>query len=461
MSMDYFYDQQIRKYLLQFTRIFAGFQYQTGVNATGGTSFRTVPVSVASSNRQAMSILRNNSENSVISCPQISCFITSIKMVPERRQDPSFVRMVSGIERKIDKNTNEYLSGPGRRFTIESVMPVPYTMNMQVDIWTSNELMKHQLMEQIMVIFNPSIEIQSNVDVFDWSSLVNVTLTDITWTNKTYPVGSDDSIEIASLTFEVPIWLNAPSKLKKQKLIQEILIDITDLNKSLNKDLICHECKDEENKDVYITDDRDLMTRLVVTPGDFQILVNGNEITLLKHGSDHDLEGNKYSWIELLKVYGQFRSNVSKIELKPFDSNIKNNSANVYGVLSLNPEDTNKIFWTIDLSSLKRNTLDPVKAFIDGSKPFPTFPYTPEEGTRYLLVSDIIDTKIWDGFQAYANDIIAYSATGWHVVFNNKHQNDIHYVLNQYTNEQYIWTGDQWQASISGLYEPGYWRLFL
>ena len=41
-------------------------------------------------------------------------------------------------------------------------MPVPYLLNMQVDVWTSNTDQKLQLMEQILVLFNPALEIQHN-----------------------------------------------------------------------------------------------------------------------------------------------------------------------------------------------------------------------------------------------------------------------------------------------------------
>jgi hypothetical protein len=459
MALDYFYDQQLRRYLLQFTRIFSGFQYQSGVDASGVTQLKTVPVSMASSNRQALSIIRNNSENTIISCPQISCILSSLKMVPAKRQDPSFVRQVTGIERDIDPITNKYTSGPGRRFTVESVMPVPYNMMMQVDIWTSNELMKQQILEQILVIFNPSIEIQSGVDSIDWSSLTNVELTDVNWTNKTYPVGSSDQIEIASLTFEVPIWINAPSKLQKQQIINQIIVDIKELNEELDRDKICP-CVLEPHDNEKSTG-KDLISRLVVTPEDFCILVFGGEITLMKNGSNHDLEGNVYSWIDLLTVYGKFRNNISKIELKPFTCDVADNSTNIYGTLSLNVNDMNKLFWTVALDSLKPNTLTPIDAIIDASNPPPTFPNKPPIGTRYMLVNSTCGCKSWNSFEAFENDIIEYTNKGWQVVFPASKHSRIEYMINGFTNEQYLWTGNQWQLSIDGMYEPGFWRLFL
>ena len=51
MALDYFYDNQLRRYLLQFVRIFAGFQYQAGNDSSGNPIFRTVPATLATMDR--------------------------------------------------------------------------------------------------------------------------------------------------------------------------------------------------------------------------------------------------------------------------------------------------------------------------------------------------------------------------------------------------------------------------
>ena len=111
-------------------------------------------------------------------------------------------------------------------YTVERHMPVPYDMNMQVDIWTSNENQKHQLLEQILVLFNPALDIQSSTNPADWTSVTYVELTDMTWSSRSVPVGTETDIDIASLVFTVPIWINPPSKVKRQVLIQRIIENI-------------------------------------------------------------------------------------------------------------------------------------------------------------------------------------------------------------------------------------------
>ena len=64
-------------------------------------------------------------------------------------------------ERYYNEDTMEYENRQGNAFSIERLMPVPYTLELKLDIWTSNTKQKLQLLEQLMVLFNPALEIQS------------------------------------------------------------------------------------------------------------------------------------------------------------------------------------------------------------------------------------------------------------------------------------------------------------
>lgn len=174
MALDYHYDETIRRYLLQFVRIFNQFQYRTGKDAHGNSTFRVVPATLATMDRQVNSIMQNNSENVLLSTPQISCWISALRRNPERIQDPNYVRSINTYERAIDPDTGKYTSDLGRIYNIETYMPVPYDLIMQTDIWTSNEYQKQQLLEQILILFNPSLDLQTGMNPIDWTSLTIV-----------------------------------------------------------------------------------------------------------------------------------------------------------------------------------------------------------------------------------------------------------------------------------------------
>jgi hypothetical protein len=69
-------------------------------------------------------------------------------------------------------------------FTIEKLMPVPYDLEVNLDIWTSNTNQKLQLLEQLLTLFNPSLEIQSTENFIDWTSLSVMYLEQVTWSSR-------------------------------------------------------------------------------------------------------------------------------------------------------------------------------------------------------------------------------------------------------------------------------------
>ena len=62
-------------------------------------------------------------------------------------------------------------------------------MRLNADIWTSNTDQKLQLLEQILVLFNPSLEMQTTDNFIDWTSISVVNLENVTWSNRSVPVG--------------------------------------------------------------------------------------------------------------------------------------------------------------------------------------------------------------------------------------------------------------------------------
>ena len=223
MAVHFFYDQQIRRFLLQFIRMVSNFQVEFGTTdpATGKLALQTVPVIYGDQSRQAAFMLRP-SQNTMSAVPAMAAYITGLRYDRERVQDPFFVSKVNLRERMIDPVTGLPTSQQGDAFTVERLMPVPYRMTVKLDIWTSNTEQKLQLVEQMATLFNPSLEIQSTDNYIDWTSLSIITLTDVNWDSRTVPTGSEDPISIATMTFEIPIWISPPAKLKKLGVVQKI-----------------------------------------------------------------------------------------------------------------------------------------------------------------------------------------------------------------------------------------------
>jgi hypothetical protein len=86
--------------------------------------------------RQAASILRQNSENVVQAVPRIAVHITSLDLDRTRLGDSSYVGKMHFRERDI--NGVEYTTGQGRNYTVERLMPTPFKLTIKVDIWSSS-----------------------------------------------------------------------------------------------------------------------------------------------------------------------------------------------------------------------------------------------------------------------------------------------------------------------------------
>ena len=462
MPQQFFYDEQIRRFLLQFIRAFSNFQVEYGKDRAGNTTLTTVPVKYGDSTRMVSSIIRENSENKIIPTPMISCYIGGLEYNPERRQDPSFIDKKHIRMRKFDPNTNEYTTQQGNAFTIERMMPVPYTLQMNVDIWTSNTNQKLQLLEQILVLFNPALEIQSTDNYLDWTSLSYIELANVQFSSRSVPVGVDEQIDIATLQFTVPIYLSAPAKVKKLGVINKIVASIYDDQGGIADGVI----------DGQIL----LGERMKFTPMNFGIIVLGNTIQILDRSEtttnkvDYTplndpptkVGTDDISWAALVNQYGELQPGLSQIRLET------GGSAEIIGTVAFHPSDPHRVLFTVQSDTIPTNDLPAITKIINPLRNAPDAGLaTAAQGQRYLILNAIGNASNTDGPDAWgslvaeANDIIEYNGNDWQVAFDSSSEQGVHYLTNSNTSIQYKYTGSEWVKSYEGEYRAGDWSLVI
>ena len=464
----FFYDDQIRRFLLQFTRIFSGFQveYANENNGPNAATLLRVPVRYGDASRNAQTIIQENSRNSLPSTPLMTFYITGLDYEQSRMQDPYFVSKVNVRQRTYDTATESYETTQGNAFTVERLMPVPFKLTIQLDIWTSNTNQKLQLLEQILTLFNPSLEIQSTDNYIDWTSLSVMYLDRTVWSSRTVPIGTENPIDIASLTFTMPIWLSSPAKVKKLGVVERIIASMYDSQGDLHNSVT--------NNDLL------LGTRQVITPYNWAVVLIGNKLQCLQQTSVVEEPSNSsldpgvivpdsnLLWPAVVDVYGTLRPGVSQIRLEQSDG------TEVIGTVALDPNDDRFMLYDVDIDTTPQNTLAPIDAVIN---PLTSGPGdgldSALEGQRYLLTEDTgsldneYPAQAWVGgngraLVAQANDIVEYSNNYWRVVFKAATEADVtQYVTNITTGIQYRWTGDSWVKSYQGVYVGGTWRLVL
>jgi hypothetical protein len=455
MPVQFNYDQQIRRFVTQFIRIVSNFQVQFGKNVDGTYTLQTVPVYWGDMSRQAAMILRGNSENTLNAVPAMACYISGLSYDQTRLQNPYFEGTLRVREQIYDNDTHSYTGTQDGVYTVERLMPAPYKLTMKLDIWTSNTEQKQQLLEQMLPLFNPGLEIQSTDNYIDWASLSVVLLTQVDYSNRTVPVGSDENIDIATLTFEMPIWLSLPAKVKKMGVVAQIIASIYDANGDLSPEVVAT--------------GEGLMSQQRFTPMNYELIYVGNSLTLYKNNVTPSGNGTKMSWRDLVNLYGKMTDGISQVRLQ-FE--YPDGQHEIVGTVAQNPVDESQLLFNPFPQTLPANTIAAIDAIIDPwSVTVDSSILTPSAGTRYLILNPIgaatsESAVAWAGPEgtnliAKANDIIEYNSSYWTVNFDSSQEPGIQYVTNMKTNIQYRWTSETWVKSYEGLYHSGYWSLVL
>lgn len=450
--MQFFYDEQIRRYLTQFMRILGGFSVKTGKDKNGNESYIQVPVRYGDINRMAAHIMKNQSENAINTVPFISCYVTDLQINAERRLNPTHVDKVRVYEKKFDPASGEYVDGQvGNSYTIERYMPVPYDLTVQVDIWTSNTDQKLQILEQLLVLFNPSINVKLNDNPFDWSNLTYMELVNVVWSVRQVPQGTDDIIDVAALNFNLPILINPPAKVKRQTLIHSILTEIKKLQNNETLDWV--PADPIPNKQWVIVTFENLK---------LQVRIEGDKATLLnKSGGTTDDNGMLLSWESMLKPYGEVKYGISNLRLRRGPDPADFTQDIIATMDSIDPSTPNVVNITIDSTSLPDSTVPAITAVINPSRVAPGKGLTNAVlGQRYLVVEDVPNNSFWGIVNAKANDIIEYNGSSWIVSFDSA-SNSNAVVLNITTGLLYEWRNGQWISAVEGTYQNGWWRIYL
>jgi len=487
--MQWFYDGQVRRYLTQTIRVLSNF-----VVKYGDGTLHQVPVMYGDADRQVASIIRQNSENAVNSIPRISVYVTGLELDRNRLADQTYVGKLHFRERDI--NGNNYTGNQGRNYTVERLMPTPFQLKMKCDIWTSSTDQKLQILEQILVLFNPSLELQTTDNYIDWTSLSVLNLGDIVWDSRQVPVGNDTPIDIATLSLDSPIWISPPVKVKHLGVITKIITSVYGSEGTYPSGYVEGLGIDPAlQSDGTSPSFSNLLATENVTVTGFPIAVYDGQATLLESGGGVNPPeptltiptpiSNPQSWESVFNLFpGKYVAGSSMLYL------LQPNGTYVIGTIAINPTNPAILQINYNTDTLTSNTgIDSngflstdVKDYNAATSYRPNSPgtfdaiinpqtYTPNNpiaGTRYLIIEDIGNTTntnpavVWGSLVANANDIIEYTGSVWQVIFHAALESDtMVWQTNIYTGVQYLWNGVAWVKSFEGEYGVGQWKIIL
>ena len=471
--MQHFYDGQVRRYVTQIMRVFGTFRYKDGKG-----NLTTVPVTYGDLTRQVGSILRDNSENKIPSAPRMAVYITGLEMDTTRISDSSYVNKLNIRERAFDANNNEYLNKEGKNYTVERLMPTPYTLSVSVDLWTTNTDQKLQILEQILMLFNPSLEIQTTDNYIDWTSISVLNIENINFSSRSIPTGTESEIDVATIGLQAPIFISPPAKVKKLGVITNIItavfadtglevnIDETAYAQSLSSEPIpVNEDVPDTTKDAYLTTEDTLVTTSYLN---YDIEVINNVARLIRAGKVGTDTWTSYMNAIPTVVY---EPGITEIRLQ------RDNGFEITGTVTIDTADETRLLLNIDDETTPADTVitgptgdrTTIDYVIDPTRYNPQTD-TSKAGLRLLLLGPIGDVDNVDGANAWKNgdntdfvasayDIVEWDGNAWHIIFDASTVTQDTFVTNLNTNIQYKWTDSQWVKSWEGDYSNGTWRI--
>lgn len=197
--------------------IFAGLQVSIGKNDDSDQEqLITVPIQYGHKDRVVAHIISDNTQNKPLRLPLLSAYLNNIQLSPELRKGVGQTRRQTYLPR------GEVF--PDGIQTVHQYMPIPYRMQTEVAIYSSNTDQHLQILEQILMIFDPSLQIQTSDGVFDWTKLTTVELDGINF-DHSYPTGTERRILTTTLSFNFPVYIAAPANLRED-YIKDIYVRV-------------------------------------------------------------------------------------------------------------------------------------------------------------------------------------------------------------------------------------------
>lgn len=203
----YWYNDQLKRYITQFMAIFSGLQVQVGRTAELNTpSLVPVTIHYGSHDRVVAALMADNTQNKPLRLPMMTAYMENLELAMDLMHG-------TGNERR-----NSYVPTggllPNDVEVVHQRAPVPYRMTVQLGIYASNTDQHFQILEQILMLFEPQLMIQTSDSVFDATRLTTVKLMSLSM-DQQHPIGTDRRIIQSTVRFEMPVYLASPSDIRK------------------------------------------------------------------------------------------------------------------------------------------------------------------------------------------------------------------------------------------------------
>jgi hypothetical protein len=203
----YWYDQQIKRWVNQYMAVFQGLQVQVGKWNTESEHLIPVPIHFGSPDKIVAALIANNTQNQPMRLPIMAAQISSLDIAKDRMHGTGFQHRISFLP----------VGGilPDDLKVVHQRMPVPYDLKMKLGICVSNTDQHLQILEQILPLFDPQLQIQSSDAPLDLTRLTTVELNSGPSFEQNSILTADTRTIQSTMTFTMPIWINIPADVRR------------------------------------------------------------------------------------------------------------------------------------------------------------------------------------------------------------------------------------------------------
>lgn len=226
-EFDYYYGEQIKTYISQFAQVFAEMYVTTGKNDNNSANnYIRIPIVYGSQDKVVAAIKNDHTQNKILRVPMFSIKLEQITLMMDRKSGTNVEHRKTVLPLGGDIKTDLKV--------IKRLKPLPYNLTFSVAAFASNSDQMFQITEQILILFDPLLQIQTSDEYGDWTKIVDCELTSVGLDDNRSPE-NDGRVLISTFTFDVRAYMAPPADIKKNA-IQSIRLRIEALNSRQNID---------------------------------------------------------------------------------------------------------------------------------------------------------------------------------------------------------------------------------
>lgn len=205
----YYFDHQIEKFIGQAMKAFSGFIVKDGVERDGSIKEKRVMVTYGPMDRVVSNILSTDDKFKNHRIPIMAVNVSSMTISPEKR-------LSSNHKRDIPYRTSQ-----GEQKIRRKITGNPISLNIELGIYASSITQLFEIIEQILLVFNPGVTLQKSNNVFDDSYRAHLRLESVEQ-DISFPFGSDKKTVHSNINFTMPIRIAYPD-VDPENLINTII----------------------------------------------------------------------------------------------------------------------------------------------------------------------------------------------------------------------------------------------